>query len=266
MHSGNSKATCTLCGGSRDEVFSETVLDKYRVKYYLCSNCGVLQTEEPYWLDEAYSSAVVEADTGLLQRNIRISFSLQNLLLLIFGREGKYLDTAGGYGVLTRLMRDCGFDYYWHDDYCENVHARGFESEGQKPPYSAITAFEVLEHVYDPVNYIRDSLDSADCRTFIFTTQTFSGEPPARDWWYYTFSTGQHISILQNKTLDYIAKELGLHLHSYKNWHMLTDKKVNRYLFRLSVSNWMLPLSFLLRLFSKSRVSEDHKMIMNKKA
>jgi hypothetical protein len=45
--------------------FRHTVLRKYDVQYFQCGGCGFLQTETPYWLDEAYSSAIVTADTGI---------------------------------------------------------------------------------------------------------------------------------------------------------------------------------------------------------
>ncbi len=40
-----------------------------------------------------------------------------------------FLDYAGGYGVFTRLMRDIGFDFYWHDPYTQNLFANGFEKD-----------------------------------------------------------------------------------------------------------------------------------------
>ena len=102
---------CTVCGVSMTSAFNAKVLDKYDVHYQQCSGCGLLQTEEPYWLDEAYSNAIAVADTGLVMRNFSIASKLVVLLYLAFEKRGAYLDIAGGYGMLTRLMRDYGFDY-----------------------------------------------------------------------------------------------------------------------------------------------------------
>ncbi|MEJ2105601.1 MAG: hypothetical protein P8X47_13660, partial [Ignavibacteriaceae bacterium] len=60
---------CRVCNSKSKEVFSAKVLNKYNVKYYHCLSCGFLQTEEPYWLDEAYKSAIGIADTGIQKRN-----------------------------------------------------------------------------------------------------------------------------------------------------------------------------------------------------
>ncbi|MDM9385348.1 hypothetical protein QUB80_32355 [Chlorogloeopsis sp. ULAP01] len=38
--------------------------------YYFCEESGLLKTEKPYWLDEAYQEAIADTDTGLVRRNI----------------------------------------------------------------------------------------------------------------------------------------------------------------------------------------------------
>ena len=45
---------CRLCSGDLEYKFQLLLLKNYRVSYYQCVNCSSLQTEEPYWLDEAY--------------------------------------------------------------------------------------------------------------------------------------------------------------------------------------------------------------------
>ena len=102
---------CRICNQKTKEIFFSQLLKKYEVKYFLCENCGLLQTEKPYWLDEAYNEAIATADTGLVSRNIGISNRLTLLLLQMLGTSGRYIDIAGGTGLLTRLMRDVGFDY-----------------------------------------------------------------------------------------------------------------------------------------------------------
>ena len=88
-------------------------IKKYDVSYFQCQQCWLLQTEEPYWLDEAYTSAIIIVDTGLTQRNISIASKLAVLIYFKFESTSTYLDIAGGYGMLWRLMRDYGFDFFW---------------------------------------------------------------------------------------------------------------------------------------------------------
>ena len=69
------------------------------------------------------------ADTGLVMRNLDIAKKLATLLYFGFDPRARYVDVAGGYGMLTRLMRDDGFDFHWDDKFCANLLARGFEAD-----------------------------------------------------------------------------------------------------------------------------------------
>ena len=258
---------CTLCASDRQHHFSQRILNKYDVDYFYCNQCGFLQTEQPHWLDEAYGNAIADADTGLVSRNINIAGKLSNVLLFLFGKDGRYLDTAGGYGMLTRLMRDIGFDFYWSDPYCENILSKGFELATTEPPFTAITAFEVLEHVYDPLEFISSSLDRAQTSTLIFSTELFSGSPPAfSDWYYYLPGTGQHISFYQLRTLQFIADKLSLKLYSSGSFHILTNKKVSAQLINTLVAGRLSRLigsCVKLVMRSRSKMMIDHHKMLN---
>ncbi len=134
---------CKICQAAMDSVASAMILEKYPVSYFHCSHCGFLQTGDPYWLDEAYRNPINISDTGILARNIGLSEVTAVLLYFIYGKEHRYLDYAGGYGILTRLMRDIGFDFYWYDPFTTNLLARGFE---YNPDHEIrlLTSFESL--------------------------------------------------------------------------------------------------------------------------
>lgn len=258
--------SCCICGHRRDKVFSNTLLGKYVVDYLYCGSCGLLQTETPYWLDEAYSDAIVDTDTGLVGRNLAIARRVATLLFLAFNKKGRYLDIAGGYGLFTRLMRDVGFDFYWLDPYCKNLLARGFEFQSELLPFNAVTAFEVLEHVTDPIVFIQDSLSKADSDTFIFTTKLFSGEPAAPGtWWYYTPETGQHITFFQRRTLEVLAEKLKLRVYSHKEFHMLTRRPISQ-------TKWLLAMGRASRLFyplvvkcMQSKIMTDRESLLKRR-
>ena len=255
---------CRICNQKTNEIFSHQVLKKYKVKYFLCEACGLLQTEEPYWLDEAYSEAIAVADTGLVARNIGISNRLALLLFQMFGTSGRYVDMAGGTGLLTRLMRDVGFDYYWQDQYCENIHAKGFEYSNSLGSCSAVTAFEVLEHIEQPEPFIVDALEQTQADTFIFSTDLYSGNPPFPDeWWYYAFETGQHISFYQLRTLKFIGRKLAMDLYSSGNFHMFTKQHFSQRKFQSCIGRLGKLISLIIRRRINTRTMTDHKTMLH---
>ena len=58
IKSRQSEQKCKICDSNSHYFATAKVLQKYNVDYFQCSNCGFVQTEEPYWLDEAYSEAI----------------------------------------------------------------------------------------------------------------------------------------------------------------------------------------------------------------
>lgn len=227
------------------EVFTATVLSRHEAAYDQCGFCGFLRARSPRWLDEAYSRAIAVTDTGIIARNLGIARKLTALCPLLSSRSGPYLDYAGGYGMLTRLMRDRGFDFWWSDKYCENLLASGFEHEPSMRPCIAVTAFEVMEHVERPRAFVEEALGAGQADTLIFSTELFKGDAPTRDWAYYSFETGQHIAFYRHDTLAVLARRLGMHYRSHAGIHMLTRRPIGgrRYGLTLSRPNQMLAMA-----------------------
>ena len=64
---------CKICESESHKFAKASVLGRYEVDYFQCSNCGFVQTEDPYWLEEAYSDAIASSDVGLVFRNTMLS-------------------------------------------------------------------------------------------------------------------------------------------------------------------------------------------------
>lgn len=61
-----------------------------------------------------------------------------------------------------------------------------------------MTAFELFEHLPDPLSEIGEILDLAD--NIIFTTGLLPATAPkVNEWWYYCPQTGQHIVFIHPK-------------------------------------------------------------------
>jgi hypothetical protein len=255
--------TCPICDAQERPYFRQLILGKHDVQYFFCDACGFLHTEKPYWLDEAYSDAIARSDTGLVQRNLAASVKTAALFKWLFDGTDKFIDLAGGYGLLTRLMRDMGFDYYWSDRYAQNVLARGFEaSQNAGATFRAATAFEVLEHVERPVEFLQDAFKETGCEVLFFSTELYSGDVPSQSWWYYGLSTGQHISFYSERTLQRIASILNLHVCTNGSFHLLSREPVNQAAYRLLTGRIVAKALPIVggRLFA-SRVNSDHMSI-----
>jgi protein-arginine kinase activator protein McsA len=85
---------CKICR-NRTEFFSEAeILNKYKIKYFICGNCGFVQTEKPYWFEEAYSEAINYSDIGILKRNLDLINPTKNVINFFTIRREILLITA----------------------------------------------------------------------------------------------------------------------------------------------------------------------------
>lgn len=252
---------CKCCNSENIKVqFEVRILKKYPAKYLRCEKCGFVFAENPHWIEESYQSAITFADTGISQRNIYFAKFLKIFIRLNFEKKGVFVDYAGGYGLLTRLMRDLGFEYLWTDKYCENLFARGFEYQnGSKIDF--ITAFEVFEHLSDPSIEVDKMLEISD--TIIFSTELIPNPVPAPDqWWYYAFNHGQHLAFYTPESLNQLANSKGLKYYHDKNMHVFTKKNLSDLRIKMCRIIPYTPFHLLFDAGLKSLMIADHEKMM----
>ena len=180
-----------------------------------------------------------------MARNIALAESSSILLSLLCGKNDKFLDYGGGYGIFTRMMRDKGFDFYWYDKYATNLVARGFEGEMGNARYGAVTSFENFEHFEHPLEDIETIFSLTDF--VLFSTELISDTPPApEEWWYYCLEHGQHISLFSRRSLEFIGKKYGYYLTTNNvNLHIFSKKPISQKIFLLEKIIRKLKLSAL---------------------
>lgn len=261
---------CPVCLQPMKFSFSAVVLGKYPARYEVCESCGFLAASEPYWLDEAYSRAIAAADTGLVARNLAIAAKVAGALYWAMSErgDGLYLDAAGGYGLLARLLRDAGFDFYWSDKYCDNLFVPGFEYAPERGSCRVVTAMEVMEHLADPITFVEETLASCNAQTLLFSTVLYQGAPPPPDqWWYYTFETGQHIGFFQRRTLEVLGAKLGLRFCTANGLHVLSRQPVDESLLGWATGRWATRFSmWWVRRQLGSKTLSDHQMMLKNMA
>jgi hypothetical protein len=241
--------TCRICGERGVPYGSTRILSRYCVSYSLCHTCGYLQTDRPYWLEEAYASPIASSDVGVVRRNLQLASAVQALIFGLSGdnsapdlpllalklaeklnasrlfhyllgrylaklrppRIGPCLDYGGGYGLMVRLLRDAGIEAYWQDPHSPNLFARGFEWEQAAcDRFQLVTAFEVWEHLAEPLPQLETMFALGEN---LLCSTLLLDDPPARPgkWWYFSPETGQHVGFFSGVTLHYLAERLNMH-------------------------------------------------------
>ncbi len=257
---------CKVCKQDSSFIFSAQVLNKYTVDYYRCKACGFIQTEEPYWLAEAYASAITSLDIGLLSRNITLLPTTTAVIHNFFNASAKFIDYGGGYGMFTRLMRDHGFDFYRQDIYCENLFAKNFDITDveQREKFELLTAFEVFEHLADPAGELDRMLQYSD--SIFFSTELVpAGIKTKDDWWYFMPETGQHIALHTTDSLTHLAKQRGLYFYSNgKNLHLITPRRISTATFKLLMNYRVAKLMGMIKGKGKTLMDKDYQLVLQK--
>lgn len=250
--------TCDICGKKMNAWDNAKIMGKYSITYWRCPECGYIKTDTPYWLDEAYSSAIGDSDIGLPSRNIWLSEITSAVIKCCFPNKETFLDFGGGYGLFVRLMRDKGFSFEWYDKYCDNLFSKTFCKS--RLHYDIITAYEVFEHLSNPMKDLEEIFSFGN--NIIFSTSLIPDNvKKINDWWYFCTETGQHISFYTKESMKKIANNFGVNYMGYGDVHILSKEKISAMLFFLS---YKMPavVNFFLR--RDSYLMKDYEIIRNR--
>jgi len=156
----------------------------------------------------AYGQDAESFDTGKATRVLTTFLRLPTLLSILGLDSGsRIVDWGGGGGLLTRLMRDVGYDYLCYDEYRNPEYSAGFQWNAQSTTTAnAITLFEVAEHFNSPWNeWAR--LFSLAPRVVVGTTGIYTGQ--GSDWPYLSPENGQHLFFYSRRALQWLARQFG---------------------------------------------------------
>lgn len=200
----NDQTRCRLCGGATAHAFQMVVLAKYVISCRCCEQCGSLQTQQPYWLTEAYANPSI--DPGAARRTLDC-YVLVDIVARIF-RCRTLLDFGGNTGLLCRLLRDREYAAYCFDRYVVATYARQFIGS-PSDSYDLVSAFEVFEHFEHPARDLEQIFGSRP-RIVLASTELYSRQ--TADWWYLAPDEGQHVFFYSEKAIRLIAARYGYHV------------------------------------------------------
>ena len=249
---------CRVCGADTHRIFAGQLLGRFHVEYFECMACRYVQTEEPYWLADAYIQTITVSDTGIMVRNRSNTLLVLATLYLLGVLHGRVVDYSGGYGILVRMLRDIGINAFWADKYSENLLASGFEYKGGAA--QLVTVFEAFEHFVQPRNELAALLAIAP-NVLISTEIAPSPTPSLKDWWYYGPEHGQHVGFFRVETLRHLAALHGKHLLTDgRMYHLFTDHPLSLFKWRL-MRKIISKLPGLLTHSLTSKVWSDHQQV-----
>jgi hypothetical protein len=201
---------CLACG-SPATAHQSVLIRGRETDLFRCPKCGMFFFPQPTWLPEVYAEPISDLDIGLPLRCINHARIAEAIIRAERMQERPHLDWAGGYGLLTRLVRDRGLDMRHYEEYADNIFARGFEG-GLGSSYGAITAIEVFEHLEQPLAALTALSEAADM-VIVSTELVPAGMTDLGSWWY-VGPCGQHIAFFTEAALRAMADQCGYQLTS----------------------------------------------------
>jgi len=175
----------------------------------------------------------------MLSRNMELSDRAEAIIRICTDADGRFLDYGGGYGLLVRLLRNRGLDFWLCDPHCDNLFAGPAQTvRPEGGTWEAVTAFEVLEHVVHPCEEVGRLLSLAD--TLICSTVLLPEPAPRPEaWHYYGLEHGQHVSLYSRESLRRLADRVGARLFTNgMNLHVLTTSRAPVWRYRLALGRW----------------------------
>mgnify|MGYP000078849829 CR=1 FL=1 len=198
---------CRLCGEPTDKAWQHRVLDKYDVDYFQCRNCASIQTEQPYWLADVYTSDIQPEDGGYLTRNLNVfrivHFYLKSLKLK---SDAVVLDFGGGLGIVPRMLREQGVNAFNYDTYTKSPFA-DVTWDGTAPDF--IVSSEVFEHLPDPAGEVASIFGHKPDYVYVRTWRYFD---QGKTWDYIGPEHGAHVFFYTDKAMRFIAEKYGYEL------------------------------------------------------
>jgi len=195
-----SKICCRLCDNEAKFSLKKRILRKYDVEYFHCQVSGALQTEEPYWLEEAYAPINEKFDAGQFIRCLHNAAFLNSLISQLNYSSEILIDYGCGSGLTERILRDIRLNAYGYDTYAIPSLLMGFQAQTLDGA-SIINLCKVAEYFLNPKASFKHIFS---CKLNV-VVQTGIFDKPNESCAYLAPEHGQHIFFYTEKTISYLA-------------------------------------------------------------
>lgn len=215
-------APCRLCGATMHAVFRKVLLERHDVRFYQCTHCCSLQTEQPHWLSEAYVPRNERFDTGQVTRSLVNAAFVAALLKAADIGRARVVDYGCGSGLCVRSLRDAGVDAWGYDRYSEPRLALAYQTPDFRG-FDVLNMCEVMEHFDEPRQAL-DEIFASD--PLLVVVQTGLMDSPDPDWGYLAPDHGQHIFFMAPTTVNWVSGHYGRFVLSLMGFQVYVAKRL----------------------------------------
>jgi hypothetical protein len=214
---------CPICGEAAEVKLHVDIHGRHKQPLFQCSVCCFSFFHQPDWLPQSFSAELNELDLGSVARCL----SVADFVTATFSSDRgttRLLDWGGGDGLLTRLLRERGFDCVWHDPFVQPRYVGdSIYIEGDHT--GIVVASEVFLHLTDPLYALRSLLAISEVVVITAVVPPKQIEP---NWWYLMPESGQHVSFYPIVSLKELARLTGTQLSSDRRFfHVFSHRRLS---------------------------------------
>ncbi len=224
----NTDLTCWICNSSNLEVAKKSDMNKVKSnkgfvisgtdygitgELHICTNCGFIQWSEMSNVLDFYENTIEDP----IYESLRNGRATQNKKILEVIKKykisGKLLDVGAGSGILVEQAINKGYiaegiePSEWFQKKAKElnlpVHLGSLPHPEIKGPYDIVTIIDVLEHIPNPVDILRETVKIVEKNGIVVAVTPDCNSLPAKicGWKWWNFKPG-HIGYFNKKTLD----------------------------------------------------------------
>lgn len=215
---------CLVCRCECKSLFEFRVRGQFDAELFECKKCRFTFVSNPSWLESSFNRELNELDLGTIDRCLIFADFTEALITSIGKASGRFLDWGGGYGILTRIMRDRGLDFENYDPFVNALFVGPAVGDNDKK-YDLITMSEVALHITNPVEVLAKILRNCD---YLLISAVIAPSSIPQDWWYLMPDTGQHVAIYHPESIRELARQLRVNVMSDgKFFHLFYKKDIS---------------------------------------
>jgi hypothetical protein len=199
--------SCKICGGKTREVLHE----KFKIKYFNCLNCDFIFKGEESLISKEEELKIYNRHNNSIDDPHYVAYFkdfIDKTITPHCPNPKKVLDFGSGPSPVLAMILERDYDF--SVDIYDPFYSPEKVYRGKK--YDLIVSTEVVEHLKDPLDYSLKFKELLVDDGFLCIMTLFhpNNDEKFKSWRY--IGDKSHISFFTLKTMNYIAKKVGLSL------------------------------------------------------